>query len=831
MEKTNIFDYVSSNSYYYEQPRVDTCENFSLEVPSGWNHLDNGLFTYVSKNENEDQGFKIHISSTYEDSQSVLNLVFPYLIKKEISFKYVNNKKTYKNSISKNGIRTFSGKFITVYPNSNVFLKTLKELHELTKFFKKGPYILTDKRYKDGNIFFRYGAFKEILNEYGEHCIQDEDGNLILDVREPEYHLPSFVKEPKELYEEDEEEDENSPFYKYEFTEVLKFSNAGGVYVAHRKSDNKKVLIKEARQGILSMVHTNLTAEELLKDEYDSLLKLKDVKGVVNPIEFFKVWESSFLVEEFIEGLELETWIPAEYDFYNKNYDAYFEKSKKILENLYKVLLEIHSFNIAICDLQTRNIIVTENLDIKIIDLETATNTESNYEKGLTTEGFYHELAVKPICRDFYALNRIATRMFLPLTSMFNVVGSLENIKYISWIRENLREDIYKWFITFQKKVISNIEESYKIFKNCYNFSHHSYNKENFQSVYNKILNGFLENININSDSLISGSIAQFEEDCGKYNLKNGGFGAVLLLNRANLLTDDIIKWVNRAIVNINENKYNEGFLTGLSGIALTLYEIGFKDDAIKLIKKIKLKNEKRDIDLSFSSGYAGIGLAYALMYNETKDEYFLEKSKEVSDYIFINYKDYSKQGFLEGRSGISFFASIMYSITKEEKYKELSIELIKQELLETEIKEDILFVHYSEVNQNNPYLDKGTVGIALAIYTLNLYSNENHFQNEFELCLNILNFLICKENSLFSGLSGFFLLNSMTSKKFDLINKLNAFSISNNGFNYITDSNGIKFSSDLETGSAGVLLGLLSLKNVDTFIWLPLRPRKVVIK
>ncbi|MFP3435611.1 hypothetical protein SB781_38275, partial [Paraburkholderia sp. SIMBA_061] len=60
---------------------------------------------------------------------------------------------------------------------------------------KKGAYILSDKRWKNSNVFYRYGGFRSIYNEYGEHCIKDGQGNLVKDERTPFYQVPDFVKD------------------------------------------------------------------------------------------------------------------------------------------------------------------------------------------------------------------------------------------------------------------------------------------------------------------------------------------------------------------------------------------------------------------------------------------------------------------------------------------------------------------------------------------------------------------------------------------------------------------------------------------------------------
>ena len=85
--------------------------------------------------------------------------------------------------------RSGSGKFITVYPRDDEqFCYLLDSLNELTENVE-GPYILSDTKYGNGSVYFRYGGFyyrKQVL-EGGKNVmvIATPDGNTIEDKRVP----------------------------------------------------------------------------------------------------------------------------------------------------------------------------------------------------------------------------------------------------------------------------------------------------------------------------------------------------------------------------------------------------------------------------------------------------------------------------------------------------------------------------------------------------------------------------------------------------------------------------------------------------------------------
>lgn len=237
----------SGDTNTYELNDIPDIYAVVSESESVWKHY------HVKGSRLPDQGWKIHVTALYEESQSILEKVSRLCIDERIEFKHLKDRQSFIKANSKNANRASSGKFITIYPvNNEVFVKLLEMISLATQEFKKGAYILSDKRWKNSNIFYRYGGFKSIFNEYGEHCIKDGKGNLIKDERTPFYQVPDFVKDFDEYLNtlnniDDVEIKGESNLDRYEIETALSYSNAGGVYRATRKKDKLRVIIKEAR--------------------------------------------------------------------------------------------------------------------------------------------------------------------------------------------------------------------------------------------------------------------------------------------------------------------------------------------------------------------------------------------------------------------------------------------------------------------------------------------------------------------------------------------------------------------------------------------------------
>ena len=412
-----------------------------------------------------DQGWKIHVTSTLEDSPEVLDKVAQLCIDKMIEFKHLKDRQSFIQVNSKTANRSSSGKFMTIYPtNTEMFVELLEAIDTITQDFKKGPYILSDKRWKNSNVFYRYGGFKVLLNDAGEHCIKDEEGNLIQDQRTPFYQVPDFVKDFDDylntINTSDElKTDKESRLEEYEVETALSYSNAGGVYLATRKKDNLKVIIKEARPNAgLDGVPKDALSRQL--DEYNALRNLENVSSVVDLIDYFQEWEHYFLVEEFIQGRDLRQWLSQEFPFLGdqKSLKEYAKKVKKILLQVFTFVEEMHEKNVAMGDLQPANIIVKEDLSIKVIDFETSMPVDSEKRPSMATIGFVSQEMKVSGARDWFGMKQLIKYLALPVLSSEDLDKYLQ-YNHLLWIKENHGDSFYNFIIDLQDKCNIKIRE------------------------------------------------------------------------------------------------------------------------------------------------------------------------------------------------------------------------------------------------------------------------------------------------------------------------------------------------------------------------------------
>ncbi|WLR42604.1 class III lanthionine synthetase LanKC [Bacillus carboniphilus] len=841
--------YMKPNSEFFGKSNVTKKDNsYELkELPTNYEVIseNNSDWIYYHPKDSvlPEQGWKIHVTSSFEDAQAILNKVGHLCIDKMVGFKHLKDQQSFMKMNSKNANRATSGKFITIYPiNNEVFVELLDTLSLLTTSFKKGPYILNDKRWKNSNIFYRYGAFKSILNEKGEHCIRDKQGNLIRDQRVPFYQVPDFVKDFDDYLHtlnkcEEPETKEDSNLERYQIETALSFSNAGGIYLATRKKDNLKVIIKEARPNA-GLDGMKKDALERQKIEYNALKTLKDVPGVVQLIDYFKEWEHYFLVEEFIEGSDLRQWLSKEFPFFRGGNHLSFhaEKVKKIVSQLMILVEKMHSNGIAMGDLQPTNVMVTDDLTVSIIDFETAMSIDSQDKPNMETIGFSSREIKVSGARDWYGLKRLIRYLALPVLSSEDLEIYLQD-NHLNWIKENYEEPFYKFIVASQEKC----NEKMKHFQeDHFKEIHLSYRTSDFNltSITNKLIRG-IENNLTKDERFINGDIRQFEMESGKFNFLSGGTGAAFTLTKNKSSTYEVDNWISNYLLNNLHTIQENGLFTGKAGIFALLYDKGYEEIVFNELKYLKDTTNKTDISLR--SGLSGIGLFVISLYLETKNTEYLKLAMEIEEWIEKNRvqgkplktNDWMAVdiGAIDGLSGVSLFYSALYSSTNNKKYLEKATFFLKEDLKSTK-KDELIGVLQTIDNRNQllPYLSGGTVGVAIAIWFLNHVSGQNLFIDEMDSIIKVSKIRCTISGGLFDGAGSFLLIPPLVKdqqKKEEITNNvvelMNLFLIQKDDFYVYPGQFSYRLSDDVYTGSSGIILALMGVVKDNPLYWLPL--------
>ena len=171
-------NFVYNPRHFFQVAERILPSSWKVEREGIWLHCQPPIFTMP------DQGWKIHVSATHANAPPILSTVAKVMVSYDVPFKCALDHTILNLLNSKMWVRGGAGKFLTIYPQDEEQFKLLLEILQTKLVGHRGPYILSDRRYKDsGVLFYRYGGLARMksVNEQGESVSvirrsQREDG-------------------------------------------------------------------------------------------------------------------------------------------------------------------------------------------------------------------------------------------------------------------------------------------------------------------------------------------------------------------------------------------------------------------------------------------------------------------------------------------------------------------------------------------------------------------------------------------------------------------------------------------------------------------------------
>ncbi|WP_437954615.1 class III lanthionine synthetase LanKC [Sorangium sp. So ce119] len=720
-------------------------------VPEGWTVGENpGLWCEVHPPEKRvpDGGFKIHLSTTHDRARDMLAAVAPILVEEGASFKVLVDERVLDLGNSTFWGRGACGKFITIYPADVDQLKRLMErVHDVTKGFR-GPYILSDKRYKDSKVlFYRYGAFRKAsqVNVFGEQVpmLRTADGQMIPDYRLPYFGLPEGVSDP--FPDTEEEDDELVLKGRYKATEALGTSSKGGVYRCLDLETNAEVVVKEARPLVNRGRKIPHDAVDCLRNEHRVLKRLEGTGVTPRPIELFEEWEHSFLAMELVKGMPLGHYLGSwrssillmtdpTVDDIRRYCQEFLDIARKILAGARK----IHEHGVVIQDISPRNILFDpEQGKVMFIDFEAAYIQDRDAD-GLIipihTAGFGEERKMgeaPTVAGDYRALSRILGELVYPPTPFFTLAPQRRAPMLAHVAKElGVPEAFVRLIVGVGEQperadaLLAEAERSIEGVAAVEPLKPLR-SDDDRRKVVDSIASYIVDQIGSGDDPLdLPMDYRRFATN--RLSVAYGASGIALFLKRTRgevpgALLDALVREASK----IDNGSYAPGLYVGSAGVAWTLLELGMRKEAealMELSAKSPILSENADMFY----GAAGWGLANLFFFAQLGDERYLENAVDAFDHIKPNLKqdrggycyentDTVYHGLAHGASGIGYFLLRLYRASGKAEHLGVAKGLLDFELASAEQqegKEHLVFRRSIEENVYYPYWRIGGAGV-----------------------------------------------------------------------------------------------------------------------
>ncbi|MCM2392762.1 class III lanthionine synthetase LanKC [Streptomyces albipurpureus] len=402
-------------------------------APEGWDRSRRGDWLSYSPMglRIPQQGWKIHISATLNNAESILRRVFDYCVARRLPVKFIPSPPLLLLRNAKYADRAGSGKFITVYPHSEEsFPEVCGDLMELLDG-EEGPYILSDLRCADGPVHVRYGAFAPRFCTGPDGrlvpAVADPSGTLVPDPRGPSLRIPEWVTPPAFL----------APYLEartsvgmddmpYEISGALHFSNGGGVYRARDPRSGEDVVLKEARP------HAGLAADGAdavarLERERTALEQLAGLDCIPRLHGTFEVAGHHFLTLEHVPGTTLNTVFARRFPLSNSNptpeqLAEHAEWARRMYGLVERAVQAVHERGVVISDLHMSNVMVSEDESrVVLLDFEAASLASEQRRQIVANPAFVAPADRRGVDIDRYALACLRLALLLPLTTLFAI--------------------------------------------------------------------------------------------------------------------------------------------------------------------------------------------------------------------------------------------------------------------------------------------------------------------------------------------------------------------------------------------------------------------------
>ncbi|MFG1806322.1 class III lanthionine synthetase LanKC [Streptomyces sp. NPDC049040] len=624
------------------EPLVENFETAQRDVPQGWQMVRTGDWLHLDptpgsgRGSRPRQGWKIHVSAALGNADKVAAKVWDHCVPRGIPFKFVPSPQMLLLRNSKYAGRDTSGKFVTIYPDSEQQLREiLEELGELLDG-EPGPYILTDLRWGEGPLYVRYGAFLKrfCVGERGTlvSAIEDAEGRLVPDSRAPAFHVPDWVTLPDFLHPHLQARNSTTVGdLPYRIESALHFSNGGGVYIGTDTRSGEKVVLKEGRPHA-GLASDGADAVTRLERERDALLRLSGLGVAPEVRDWFVLGDHRFLVMEFLEGTPLNSQFSHRHPLLSPDPDPevvadYTRWALRVHAGVERAVAAVHSRGVVFNDLHMYNIMIGQDGEsVRLLDFEAAAADTDNLRQSVAHPGFMAPRDRRGTAVDHYALACLRLALFLPVTTLLPVdrekAGHLAEVigEQFPVPRAFLEEAVAE--ITRDLPAADRRTGRYLPAATT-----------DWPAARDAMAEAILASATPGrEDRLFPGDIVQFS-DGGGLGVGHGAAGVLLALEETGLPRyEEGERWLlDRTAPPPAGTPL--GLYDGIAGIAYTLDRLGHTERALELIRTL-LGEKWQQSGSDLSGGLAGIGLVLDHLAHRTGETDLQERALEAAGIV-----------------------------------------------------------------------------------------------------------------------------------------------------------------------------------------------------
>lgn len=826
----------------------------SVRHVEGWAYDQHGIWTVCKPGGRPvtGQGWKLHVAVTPHTFAPLVRKVSEFCFEQGVPFKLLARHEYAWLVNAKYAPRQLSGKGLVLYPDSEEqSVELAGELAELLTD-TDGPRILSDLRIGTSVVHARYGAYTRRYCRAPDgrisFALEAPDGRLMPDARAVPFSAPDFITVPEAFRPPKPPSDQAVPPYRVDKT--LHFSNSGGVYLATHLDTGREVVLKEARP-FAGYDLVGCEAIERAAAEYASMRRFGTLPEITEVYEQF-TWQSHvFTAMEYVKGTTLIEWVAARHPFLLRSdpfapptpadVREYRDSIEHILAQVRGVLREIWDKDYIFGDIHPGNVMVGPELDVKLLDLEACVPQDA--DRPFPGAPGFSDPARSGREADEYALCLLELSCYLPLTHLVRLDDTkLDQLVDTARGRFGLS---HEWAAHVKRTCVPTGAQRAATVRTT-TASSHLDEGLGFAAWAAQIVTGLRATMDENrSDRLFRGDHSGFS--LSPVCMSTGAAGVLWSLLdttglQAESLVDRVVDWI--AVHGRQSAKRLEsGLYDSELGAAYVLSKAGCREHAAWLMDASLAKDRDRS-GLSLFSGLAGSYLAVremaegdaALLPASVPEEFGAELATRAADLLrrlrAAPKADVSQYGLLHGVAGVAL-AVHRYGTGAGD----TSAIALARELLEFEFTGYIRCadgsLQFDEAGRRSlGYVEVGSCGAALVLAELSRHEGWTSSLASIPDLMRAMGPEMMVQSGLFRGRAGFMATLASLSRdghgeRADPLIDRHARQFGLHeirprpGELHFPGTRNYKLSSDLRTGSAGVLSSVAYATGRRTS-WLP---------
>lgn len=819
--------YCLTGGPFYDSPSTVREQPLEFAVtrrpaPTGWERveLEDWVVHHPLDRQMPPQGWKAHVSTCLAEADDVLSIVWDFCVAHRVAFKFQRDRNALLLANAKYAHRGGSGKAVTIYPADEAELESVLTGLDARLVGRAGPYILSDLRWGDGPLYVRYGGFAErwCTTETGETvlAIEDGDGVLVPDRREPRFHVPPWVSLPAFLQPHlDARNSVTVEGLAYRIERAIHFSNGGGLYAGTSLATGEQVVLKEARPHA-GLDFDGTDAVTRLRRERDMLTRLAGLDVVPGFRDYFTLGEHEFLAMEFVDAEPLRARLVERYPLVREDFDAdaaaeYRRWALEVYAAVERAVTDVHGRGIVLGDLHPFNVLLRPDDSVVLIDFEGAAPVEEGRRQALADPGFMAPPGTTGFAIDRHALACLRLFLFLPLTSLL----AIDRAKAAHLA--GVIEDLFGVPRPFLDDAVATITADVPPGPPPPTVDPGDWARlrASMAAAIGRSATPHRD------DRLYPGDIEQFAT--GGLNLAHGAAGVLYALAVTGLpRPEEHEDWLRSRAVR-PEPGARLGFYDGLHGVAHALQVLGHRADARKVldicVSELAGKWDRLGLDLH--GGLAGMGLN--LLHFAGEDPTLAEEALRVGAAVAGRLGDedavgpvsgggHPYAGLMRGSAGPALLFLHLYEHSGDDAWLDLAATALRQDLRRCTPLEDGS-VEVDEGWRSMPYLAEGSAGIGMVLARYLRHRPDDVFAYMAAKITRAAKSPFYVEPGLFAGRAGMILhlvgVGAPAALVREQVARLGWHAMSYEGELAFPGEQLMRLSMDLATGTAGVLLAV----------------------